>query len=198
MSNSPWHHEVVELTQALQQELAKLTEKGGPNAPPLYGVACEHRHSCSVVLARIDQFSETNPVTGELKWKTWIDYDKFHKLASRNAADPTFTFKVEDYTADTPSWALFGAEEEGFDPTDKRHRKKKKHPKYTKFDANGIPTHDDNNEPLAPEEMERLASIMEEKKKEIGDSSSVKELTAGGEKRVVDASLMFRGLIVTK
>lgn len=196
MSNSPWHHEVVALTQTLQKELAKLTAQGGNDVPPLYGLACEHKHSCSVLLARVDQFAVNDPVTGKRQWKTWIDYDKFHELAMRNAADPSFTFAVEDYTAFTPSWALFGATESGFDPSDVRHRKKKKHPKYTRFDDRGVPTHDHNNELLSEEERAKLAEAMEQKRREIG-SKTVTELK-GGAIEIQDASLMFRGLVVVK
>ena len=195
MSNTPWHHEVVALTENLRDELAKLREQD--DQIPEYGLACEHKHSCSVLLARVDQFSETNPATGERKWKTWIDYDKFHELAMRNAQDPSFTFAVEDYTAETPAWALFGATEEGFDPTDTRHRKKKKHPKYTKFDENGIPTHDQNDKELSVEERAKLSEQMEQRKREIGSGTVVTELK-GGEKEIQDASLMFRGLVVVK
>ena len=200
MTNSPWHHEVVALTQNLQKELAKLRaasgEDGGEKIPE-YGLACEHRHSCSVLLARVDQFAVDDPVTLKRKWRTWIDYDKFDRLAARNAEDPTFTFGVKDYVEDTPDWAIFGAEEEGFDPTDTRHRRKQKYPKYTKFDVNGIPTHDDNNIALEEGERKRLMNMMEEKKKLLGDGVSVIDMK-GGEKVIDDASLMFRGLTVTK
>jgi len=58
MSNSPWHHEVVEFADKLCNALRTLTEKSGnPDPPPLYGISCEHKHSCSVLLARVDQFS---------------------------------------------------------------------------------------------------------------------------------------------
>jgi tRNA wybutosine-synthesizing protein 1 len=197
MSNTPWHHEVVALTQTLQQELAKLRATATKDPPPEYGLACEHKHSCSVLLARVDQFSVEDPATGERRWRTWIDYDKFHELAARNTEDPTFTFSVEDYTAETPSWALFGAAEEGFDPTDTRHRKKKKHPKYTQFDEKGIPTHDHNNQALSEQERVRLYRMMEERMKEIGSSTTVTELK-GGEKAIQDASLMFRGMVIAK
>ncbi len=204
MTNTPWHHEVVALTQNLQKELAKLRAAAGENDDdnngnkvPEYGLACEHKHSCSVLLARVDQFAVDDPVSGRRKWRTWIDYDKFHRLAARNAEDPTFTFGVEDYVEDTPSWALFGAEEEGFDPTDTRHRKKKRYPKYTKFDDSGIPTHDDNGNPLSESERKVLMDMMLEKKKQLGDGVSVIDLK-GGEKVIDDASLMFRGLTVTK
>merc|ERR1712176_1725701 len=124
-------------------------------------------------------------------WKTWIDYPKFQELSSRHKENPSATFSVEDYTAETPSWALFGSEEEGFDPTDKRHRRKKKYPKYTQFDHRGVPTHDDNNEKLSLEEYRRLSSMMDEKIKQVGCGSTVTALK-GGEKLINDASLMFR------
>ncbi|KAI2499994.1 Wyosine base formation [Fragilaria crotonensis] len=54
----------------------------------------------------VDQFAVDDPETGQRKWRTWIDYEKFQELAARNAEDPTFTFDVKDYLADTPSWAL--------------------------------------------------------------------------------------------
>lgn len=151
-----------------------------------------------MLLARVDQFAVPDPEDpSKRKWKTWIDYDKFAVLAARNAADPTFKFGVEDYIADTPAWAVFGADEEGFDPTDNRHRKKTKHPKYNKFDDEGIPTHDTFNEPLSTDEISKLRKIMEEKKRQIGDATTVTELH-GGEKVIDDASLMFRGLVVTR
>jgi tRNA wybutosine-synthesizing protein 1 len=197
MSNTPWHHEVVALTQNLQKELAKLRQEAKDDPPPEYGLACEHKHSCSVLLARVDQFSEANPSTGELIWKTWIDYEKFHELAAQYAQDPSFTFAVEDYTAETPEWALFGAAEGGFDPTDTRHRKKKKHPKYTQFDEGGIPTHDDSNQELSADERAKLTRLMAQRMEEIGSGTTVTELK-GGEKAIQDASLMFRGLTVVK
>ena len=36
-----------------------------------YGMACEHEHSCCVLLARRDTFF----IDG--RWHTWIDYDRF-------------------------------------------------------------------------------------------------------------------------
>jgi len=194
MSNTPWHHEVVELCQTLKLELDRLREKGGPDAPPEYDLACEHKHSVSVLLARVDQFAVEGK-DGRRIWKTWIDYPKFQELSARHVQDPTFTFSVEDYTAETPSWALFGSEEEGFDPTDTRHRKKKKYPKYRQFDERGVPTHDHNNEELGLEERKRLAAMMDEKVKQVGCGSTVTQLK-GGEKLIQDASLMFRGQVI--
>lgn len=195
MSNTPWHHEVVDLTRTLKHELAKLRTKD--NSIPEYDFACEHKHSCSVLLARVDQFAFDDPSTGMRKWRTWIDYDKFQKLAARYSEDPSCTFTVNDYTAETPEWALFGSEEEGFDPTDQRHRKNTKHPKYTQFDKDGVPTHDENNQELSTKERQRLANLMNERKRQLGEGSVITELK-GGAKEVHDASLMFRGLVVAK
>jgi len=198
MSNTPWHHEVIGLVRNLQEELQKIRDETpeGKEKIPEYGIACEHKHSVSVLLARVDQFAVDDPETGKRRWRTWIDYEKFQRLAAKNAADPTFTFGVEDYVEDTPDWALFGAAEEGFDPTDTRHRKKRKHPKYNKFDKNGIPTHDDESKPLSEEDRTKLRALMHAKKNLIGDGVSVIDLK--GEKIIDDASLMFRGLTVIK
>jgi hypothetical protein len=114
-----------------------------------------------------------------------------------NAADPTFTFKVEEYTAETPAWALFGAEEEGFDPTDLRYRKSKHHPMYTKYDDEGIPTHDHDKKEISSEERAVLRKQMKVKMDNIGVGSVVTELKSG-ERRIEDASLMFRGKVMTK
>jgi tRNA wybutosine-synthesizing protein 1 len=197
MSNTPWHHEVVALTVTLQKELAKMTAAGGANAPPLYDIACEHKHSCCIVLARVDQFAFDDPVTGKRKWKTWIDFDKFLQLSRRFEQDPSFTFGVEDYTTDTPPWATFGSEEEGFDPTDQRYRKKGKAPLYTKFDSRGVPTHGFDGVPLSEHEFQRLNKMMDEKIAEMGSSLTVVNEMEDGAKSVVDPSLMFRGLVVS-
>lgn len=197
MSNTPWHHEVVELTRTLKLELEKLRSQDGYQDLPKYDLACEHKHSCSVLLARVDQFAVDDPATGERTWKTWIDYDKFHELAARVEDDPSFSFQVEDYTAETPQWALFGASEEGFDPTDTRHRKEKKIPRYTKFDERGIPTHDHTERELSYQERESLEQLMKIRIEEIGSGSAVTEMKDGA-KQIEDASLMFRGLVVGK
>jgi len=196
MSNTPWHHEVVDLVRNLKKELDILRQKGGPDAPPEYDLACEHKHSVSVLLARVDQFAD-EAEDGTRRWKTWIDYPKFQELVARHEKDPSFMFSVEDYTAETPTWALFGSEEEGFDPTDQRHRKKKKYPKYTKFDERGVPTHDYEKKELDPKERQRLAQLMEQKLKEVGAGTTVTELR-GGEKLIQDASLMFRGQVIVR
>jgi len=197
ISNSPWHHEVVALTRNIQQFLEEMTKKGGPDAPPLYGLACEHKHSCSVLLARTDQFAVDDPVTGQRKWRTWIDYPKYHELVMKYAADPTFRFGVTDYVADTPEWAVFGATEAGFDPTDTRQYRRGKQPLYTKFDQRGVPTHDRYSKPLSVDVRTKLSQEMDEMLAKLGDGDSITE-EKGGEKRIYNASNMFRGLTVGK
>ncbi|XP_016193066.1 vacuolar protein sorting-associated protein 41 homolog [Arachis ipaensis] len=63
MENVPWHAYVKAFSEALA-----LKSQGE------YEVACEHAHSCCVLLAKIKKFK----IDG--KWYTWIDYDKFHDL----------------------------------------------------------------------------------------------------------------------
>ena len=50
-----------------------------------YALACEHAHSCCILLARKDRFL----VDGT--WNTWIDYQRFHQLV---AAGKPFTTQV--------------------------------------------------------------------------------------------------------
>ena len=103
--------------------------RGGAGSSPLDGAAPPldaasdtlvdfhtgaHKHSVSVLLARVDQLK------GPDGWNTWIDYDRFHVLAS--SGEP---FTVEDYASKCPPWALLGAAEDGFDPSDTRMYKKK-------------------------------------------------------------------------
>ena len=90
-----------------------LTEK-----LPGYELACEHVHSCCILI------SDTKlKVDGT--WHTWIDYPKFHECVAAYHADGT-TFTTMDYAAPTPPWAVYGAEEEGFDPAETRWRRKQK------------------------------------------------------------------------
>lgn len=113
MDSCPWHHEIVEFAHELLAALKVATNLE-------YGVACAHKHSVSVLLARVDQFAQEAP-DGTRRWNTWIDYDKFHDLVSADSQD----FAIGDYLAPTPDWALAGASEDGFDPSDTRLYKKK-------------------------------------------------------------------------
>ncbi|KAI7726791.1 hypothetical protein M8C21_010783 [Ambrosia artemisiifolia] len=63
MENVPWHADVKAFSEA-------LAEKSNGE----YEVACEHVHSCCVLLAKVDKFK----INGQ--WHTWIDYEKFHDL----------------------------------------------------------------------------------------------------------------------
>ncbi|KAL6995679.1 S-adenosyl-L-methionine-dependent tRNA 4-demethylwyosine synthase [Sarracenia purpurea var. burkii] len=105
MENVPWHSDVKAFSEALAQK-----SKGQ------YEVACEHVHSCCVLLAKVDKFK----INGQ--WFTWIDYEKFHDLVASGKP-----FDSKDYIAATPSWAVYGAEEGGFDPGQSRYRKERHH-----------------------------------------------------------------------
>lgn len=63
MENVPWHADVKAFSEALA-----LKSEGE------YEVACEHVHSCCVLLAKTEKFK----IDGQ--WFTWIDYEKFHDL----------------------------------------------------------------------------------------------------------------------
>jgi wyosine [tRNA(Phe)-imidazoG37] synthetase (radical SAM superfamily) len=65
MENVPWHADVKEFSEVL------ASKSGG-----IYELACEHVHSCCVLLAKVDKFK----ING--KWHTWIDYDRFNELVS--------------------------------------------------------------------------------------------------------------------
>ncbi|KAK3400061.1 hypothetical protein B0T20DRAFT_407724 [Sordaria brevicollis] len=102
MANVPFYQEVCDFVVALEKALNKRGLK--------YGIACEHAHSCCILLA-----SERFNVNG--KWHTLIDYDKFFDLLEEKGPDGDFT--PEDYMgAATPEWATWG--NGGFDPRDQR------------------------------------------------------------------------------
>ncbi|KDP38500.1 hypothetical protein JCGZ_04425 [Jatropha curcas] len=105
MENVPWHADVKAFSEALA-----LKSKGE------YEVACEHAHSCCVLLARTEKFK----INGQ--WFTWIDYEKFHDLVASGKP-----FNSKDYVAATPFWAVYGAQEGGFDPDQSRYRKERHH-----------------------------------------------------------------------
>ncbi|XP_027331417.1 S-adenosyl-L-methionine-dependent tRNA 4-demethylwyosine synthase [Abrus precatorius] len=105
MENVPWHTDVKAFSEALA-----LKSQGE------YEVACEHAHSCCVLLAKTKKFK----IDG--KWYTWIDYEKFHDLVASGR-----NFDSRDYMTATPSWAVYGSEEGGFDPGHLRYRKERHH-----------------------------------------------------------------------
>ena len=61
------------------------------------------------------------------EWWTWIDYPKFHQLVKEyRDSGGAKTFTSQDYMAKTPPWAVFGAQEQGFDPIETRFFRKTK------------------------------------------------------------------------
>lgn len=106
MANVPYHQDVVDFGQAI------CAARAGE-----YGLACEHAHSCCILLARRERFYRDG------LWHTWIDYDKFQDLVAAGAS-----FGTEDYMLATPPWATFGAPEAGFDPGQTRIKKARNHP----------------------------------------------------------------------
>ena len=106
MNNVPFHTEVINFAHNL------ITHD---NLSDTYAIACEHEHSCSILIANKSKF-----LTADGKWRTWIDYEKFQQLI-RSGVE----FGSEDYTAETPAWAIFGSSEHGFDPIEQRYYRKK-------------------------------------------------------------------------
>ncbi|KAI9280586.1 hypothetical protein BC943DRAFT_283130 [Umbelopsis sp. AD052] len=105
MANVPYHTEVVEFCK-------KIVAAVGDD----YEIACEHAHSCSILIAS-KQFKINN------EWHTHIDYPKFFELLESGKP-----FNSLDYVAKTPEWAIFGAPEAGFDPNETRFYRKGKNP----------------------------------------------------------------------
>ncbi|KJP87491.1 hypothetical protein AK88_02795 [Plasmodium fragile] len=112
MKNIPWHEEVYQFASSLINSNGYLSDS--------YEIACEHRHSCSILIAK-KEFKIND------KWHTWIDYEMFQRLVRQNK-----DFTAADYCVETPSWAVIGAEERGFNPCDERvytkGKKKNKQP----------------------------------------------------------------------
>eukprot|EP00271_Cylindrocystis_brebissonii_P021549 TRINITY_DN777_c1_g1_i1.p1 TRINITY_DN777_c1_g1~~TRINITY_DN777_c1_g1_i1.p1 ORF type:complete len:988 (+),score=203.56 TRINITY_DN777_c1_g1_i1:57-3020(+) len=106
MQNVPWHADVKAFAEAIS------AARNGE-----YELACEHVHSCCVVLAKTAKFKKDG------RWYTWIDYERFQDLVASGSTD----FGSEDYMALTPEWALYGANEGGFDPKETRVKKERRH-----------------------------------------------------------------------
>jgi len=104
--NMPTHLEVRSFAEAL---VARL---------PGYGLACEHEHSVSVLLA-----SERFRSQGD--WRTWIDFERFADLWQ------TEQLSALDYTAPTPEWALYGSPGQGFAPTETRKLRLRPRPAFS-------------------------------------------------------------------
>jgi tRNA wybutosine-synthesizing protein 1 len=85
---------------------------------PAYGLAAEHEHSNGVLLASRRFF-----IGGQ--WRTWIDFDKFADHWDDDG------FGAMDYTASTPSWALYGSSSQGFAPAECRKKRARPRPLYS-------------------------------------------------------------------
>lgn len=104
MSNVPFHTEVRSFGEALCTLLP----------PDKYALAAEHEHSCGVLIA-------DTKLRIEGRWHTHIDYAKFNQcVLDFYASNKQKQFDVLDYAAPTPEWALYGAKEKGFDPSETR------------------------------------------------------------------------------
>ena len=107
MKNVPWLEEVQNFVKQIQTFVANE-----------YEITCEHKHSNCLLLSHT-KFKINN------EWWTFINYERFHELVREfdlNGAP----FTSLDYIEKTPAWALYGANEGGFDPQDSRHLRKKK------------------------------------------------------------------------
>ena len=124
-NNVPYHEEVVKFGQDLLDRVNQIDRqnkvaKSGSNAETiedLYGFACEHEHSNCILLAH-KKFNINN------QWNTWIDYERFYQLITKYYQTGE-TFSSLDYVCPTPHWAVYGAQERGFNPNDTRFRKGK-------------------------------------------------------------------------
>ena len=127
MQNVPWHHEVSlvsvlcnpsdYLIPSLSTQVKAFCEQLTAKLGSEYSLACEHEHSCCVLIAKTQFF-----VAG--KWHTHIDYERFNELITRFYATGE-TFTTMDYIAPTPDWCVYGSPEHGFDPRELRWRRHK-------------------------------------------------------------------------
>ncbi len=108
MKNVPFHEEVRAWCQALCAHLEGQ-----------YELACEHQHSCCILI------SDKKMKAADGSWNTWINYPKFLELFKR-WEETGEDFTDIDYSAPTPSWAVFGAKEAGFSPNEVRVKAKGK------------------------------------------------------------------------
>eukprot|EP00088_Acartia_fossae_P021358 TRINITY_DN2281_c0_g1_i1.p1 TRINITY_DN2281_c0_g1~~TRINITY_DN2281_c0_g1_i1.p1 ORF type:complete len:728 (-),score=124.16 TRINITY_DN2281_c0_g1_i1:329-2512(-) len=106
MENVPWHEEVVYFVKQLVTRL------------PDYEISCEHEHSNCLLVT-----NKKYKVNG--KWHTWIDYKRFQNLVEYYY-ETGETFSGLDYMQETPSWAVYGNAERGFDPRETRWKRKGK------------------------------------------------------------------------
>lgn len=141
MENVPFYEEVLEFAQQLLREIKAIRLACGPETDmPNYELSCGHEHSCSVLIAdtrflkseiknpkekQADEVLLTNFEENKTevrnsagpRWHTWIDYSRFFDLEAR-FRETGESFSAFDYCCLTPSWALIGSKEKGFNPSD--------------------------------------------------------------------------------
>jgi len=108
ISNVPWHEEIRQFSEAML---------AAEDLSSSYELACEHQHSCIVLIAHKRYKQEDG------SWLTWINYERFHELVASSKE-----FTAIDYAEPTPAWATYGSAEAGFDPKETRfyHNRTKK------------------------------------------------------------------------
>lgn len=104
MQNIPFYDECREFVEKLTAELQSRGQK--------YELAAEHAHSCCILIAHTK--FKINDV-----WHTHIDYPRFFELLQ--SGEP---FCDMDYVKETPSWAVWGSAEAGFNPQDTKYDRK--------------------------------------------------------------------------
>lgn len=104
MQNIPFLEECRDFCRQITAELQRRGLQ--------YELAAEHSHSCCILIAHT-KFKINNV------WHTHIDYAKFFELLESGA-----DFCDLDYIQKTPDWAIWGAEEGGFNPADTRYDRK--------------------------------------------------------------------------
>eukprot|EP01012_Entosiphon_sulcatum_P021162 TRINITY_DN25956_c1_g2_i1.p1 TRINITY_DN25956_c1_g2~~TRINITY_DN25956_c1_g2_i1.p1 ORF type:complete len:846 (-),score=66.12 TRINITY_DN25956_c1_g2_i1:845-3355(-) len=102
-TNIPQHDELVAFAKAL---CSKLNNE--------YDVACEHEHSSCVLVAH-----KRFKIDGA--WHTWLDVNRYLYLLTTGRP-----FTAVDYCCRTPAWALLDSEAHGMDPSEVRHRRRRK------------------------------------------------------------------------
>ena len=118
MSNVPFHGEVRAFSTALCDAINSSIASSGEGQVELdgYELACEHQHSCCVLLA-----SRRMRRPGDGRWMTHINYDAFLQCVQRwERTNGEAEFGVEEYWSETPHWALYNSTEAGFNPTEER------------------------------------------------------------------------------
>ncbi|CAH2353313.1 S-adenosyl-L-methionine-dependent tRNA 4-demethylwyosine synthase [[Candida] railenensis] len=104
MQNIPFYDECKIFVESLAEELQRRGQD--------YEIAAEHAHSCCILMAHTK--FKINDI-----WHTHIDYPKFFELLESGE-----DFVDLDYVKPTPSWAVWGSYEAGFNPEDTKFDRK--------------------------------------------------------------------------